>query len=183
MTEGAKGTRYTKDGRRRAPQHLIGSGYVKPFPWIRAGLGVAFMTAFVVTVYRRSNQVTPQDQFMKKIKVQPYGVMGNQMSLTGTLKQETHAPDEATAITDPADLSVLLSSASKGVGTSGAIYKWLGLTGRFPADVLLAISKYCDAVYHQYPGGEARDPCRQPRLQGRGVVGAGCHHRALPCLS
>ncbi|EPY23638.1 hypothetical protein STCU_07602 [Strigomonas culicis] len=78
--------------------------------------------------------------------------MGTTMTLQGGLKRESGEPDELTAVTDPADLSVLLSSASKGSATSGAIYKWLGLHARFPSDVVLAISKYCDAKHHEYPG-------------------------------
>lgn len=142
----------THDGRRRAPQLLFGRNYRKGFPWIRVGLGLMILYAAGSAAYRRRTYVSPQERFMKKIRVEPYGVMGNQMSLQGTLRREAREPDESVVITDPADLMTIFTSASGASGTSGAIYKWLGLTGSFPDDVVLAMSKVCDAKHHCYSG-------------------------------
>lgn len=77
----------TRDGRRRAPRHLFGPNYITPFPWIRTCIGIGIVTASIYAYYRKMYYVSPQEQFIKKINVAPYGVLGNQMSLTGTLKR------------------------------------------------------------------------------------------------
>lgn len=146
----------TKDGRKRAPRHLFGANYRKPFPWIRVGLGLVVMAGAVDMAYRRLTYVSPQEQFIRKIKIRPYGVMGTQMTLQGSLRQEGPKPDETMVITDPCDLMQVFTSAAKATGTSGAIYKWIGLTKEFPNDVVMAMGKVCDAKLHRY-GAEGKE--------------------------
>lgn len=142
--------RITRDGRKRAPLLLFGTGYRKPFPWIRVGLSISVMLALAYNRYRRLNYVAHKDRFIQKIDVVPYGVMGNQMSLQGSLRREASEPDESTAILDPADLMVLYTNASKATGMSSTIYRWLGLKGAFPDDVVMSMGKVCDAKHHSY---------------------------------
>lgn len=142
--------RTTKDGRARAPLHLFGANYRKPFPWIRVGLGLSFLLFAANAAYRRSTYISPQQKFIRKIQIQPYGVMGTQMSLQGSLRQEGPKPDESMVITDPCDLMHVFTDTSAATGTSAAIYKWAGLTGTFPNDVVLAMGKVCDAKHHCY---------------------------------
>lgn len=144
--------RMTHDGRKRAPRLLFGSNYRKPFPFFRAGLGIATMTFVCYTYYKQSTHVSPQQQFMRKIKVQPYGVLGTQMTLQASLRREAVEPDESMAITDPTDLLQVYGSAKDATGTSGSIYKWLGLSGPFPDDVVVAMNKVSDAKHSTYPG-------------------------------
>lgn len=140
----------TRDGRRRAPRHLFGVNHVKPFPWFRVTIGVGVMGASAYGYYRRSTYRSPPEQFIHKITVRPYGVMGTSMTLQGTLKREAAEPDESTVVTDPADLMTLYTNAETATGTSGAIYKWLGLKKAFPDDVALSVNRPCDAKYHLY---------------------------------
>lgn len=142
--------RTTRDGRRRAPQHLFGTNHIKPFPWFRAIIGTGIMAAFVYETYRRGTYQTPQEIFISKIKVRPYGVLGTSMTMQGSLRREANEPDETVAVTDPADLMTLYSGAKKATGTSGAICKWLGLKGAFPDDVVVTVSRPTDAHHHLY---------------------------------
>lgn len=140
----------TRDGRKRAPRHLFGNNHIKPFPWFRVIIGVGIMGTVVYGYYRRSTYMSPREQFIRKITVRPYGVMGTSMTLQGTLRREAADPDSTIVITDPSDLMVLYTGAKKATGTSGAIYKWLGLKNSFPDEVVLAVSKPCDAKHHMY---------------------------------
>lgn len=142
--------RTTRDGRKRAPTLLFGANYRRGFPWIRALLAIGVVGAGVWAAYQRHSYVSPQDQFLHKVSVRPYGVLGTTITLQGSLKREAPEPDEATAVVDPAELMVVYNTTAKATGTSGAIYNWLGLRGVFPNDVVLALGKMSDAKHHDY---------------------------------
>nr|CCC95590.1 unnamed protein product [Trypanosoma congolense IL3000] len=140
----------TKDGRRRAPRPLFGVSIVKPFPWLRIALGIGGMAFLVRREYKSRYEVSPREQFLRKVAVTPYGVLGMQMSLQGGLVRAGSEPDEGTCIVDPADLRHIFTTATGAEGASGAIYNMLGLRGPFPDDVVQAISRLCDAKLHKY---------------------------------
>lgn len=145
--------RTTKDGRKRAPQNLFGVHHVKPFPWIR--VLAAFGACYVVYYekYVKLQSMTPQQRFIKKVQVVPYGVLGTQLNLQGSLARVAAEPDEKTVIVDPAGLKYIHSFAANAGGAAGAIYNWLGLRAEFPEDVRRWVTKVCDAKLFEYAEG------------------------------
>lgn len=147
--------RVTKDGRIRAPQPLIGPyKRVKRLPWPLLFGGVALTGYLLKKQYDKLTNVTPQQRFMEKIKIVPYGVLGTQLSMTGSLQQPGLAPDDDMAIVDPAGLQHIKTTADGAGGAAGAIYKHIGLHGKFPETVRNAIFGPTDAKFHDYDGAK-----------------------------
>ncbi|CBH18020.1 uncharacterized protein TEOVI_000434000 [Trypanosoma equiperdum] len=140
----------TKDGRKRAPRPLFGVNIVKPFPWVRVVLGLGAVAFLTRREYNARYQVSPRDQFLRKVVVVPYGVLGMQMTLQGGLVRAGSEPDESTFIVDPANLRHIFTTAVGATGASGAIYNMLGLRGPFPDEVVQAISRVCDTKFYKY---------------------------------
>jgi hypothetical protein len=145
--------RTTKDGRVRAPMHMIGPKRVKGVPWPLQLAVVTVVGYALKKQYDKLNQVTPQDRFVQKIKIVPYGVLGTQLSMTGSLRQLADSPDNDTVIVDPAGLHHIKGTAANASGASGAIYKHIGLTGKFPVEIQNAIHGPTDAKFYCYDGG------------------------------
>mmetsp|Transcript_8597 Transcript_8597/g.9698 ORF Transcript_8597/g.9698 Transcript_8597/m.9698 type:complete len:272 (+) Transcript_8597:50-865(+) len=148
--------RTTKDGRKRAPQKLFGVHHIKPFPWIRVLAACGAVYAFYYQNYAKDQAMTPQMKFIKKVKVVPYGVLGTQLTLQGSLVRVAPEPDEKTVIVDPAGLKYIHSLAANAGGAAGAIYNWLGLRGEFPEEVRRWVSKVCDAKLYEYAEGSKK---------------------------
>ncbi|KEG12400.1 hypothetical protein DQ04_01741020 [Trypanosoma grayi] len=140
----------THDGRKRAPRLLFGVTYIKPFPWIRVALGLGAMSLVVWQQYQARHTVPTKEQFLRKIVVAPYGVLGMQMSLQGGMVRAGGEPDDSVVVVDAADLRHIFTTADGASGASGAIYKWLGLRGQFPDELVRAISRVCDAKWFKY---------------------------------
>ncbi|CUF90089.1 Hypothetical protein, putative [Bodo saltans] len=126
--------RTTKDGRKRAPQNLFGVHHVRPFPAFRMILaaGVAYY------VFKQNYAVTtesPQQKFLRKVKLSPYGVLGTQMNMQGGQSRIAAEPDDNTVVVDPAGLKYIQGVAAGAGGAAGSIYNWLGLRGPFPEAV------------------------------------------------
>lgn len=143
--------RTTKDGRKRAPQNLFGVHHVRPFPAFRMILaaGVAYY------VFKQNYAVTtesPQQKFLRKVKLSPYGVLGTQMNMQGGQSRIAAEPDDNTVVVDPAGLKYIQGVAAGAGGAAGSIYNWLGLRGPFPEAVRRFVTKACDAKYHEYAG-------------------------------
>lgn len=160
----------TKDGRVRAARPLWGPHRRNTFP---AKTLAAFACAVLVFAKRKYDDTTAMPkckQFLNKIDIMPYGVLGTQLSLTGTLKSVGREPNSDTAIVDPAGLHHIHGSASNAGGASGAIYHYLGLTGAFPTDVRQFIHKATDAKLFKYPiPGAAPIPDTTPVKRPPGV--------------
>ena len=94
--------------------------------------------------------------FVQGIKTRPFGVLGQQMTLTKDFL--THAPEPAAVpgccFVDPAGLHHIQppGGPSGAHGAAGAIYKSIGISNdaSFPADVIEAVKKTGDAKYHGY---------------------------------
>lgn len=145
--------RYTKDGRLRAPLHLVGPARNRR----RLAFGPGFFlfccfSAAGKYYYDKYAVLTPQQEFMRGIRIVPYGVLGTQLSLQGSLLDKAPLPDENTVITDPAGLHHIRGTPDGAGGASGAIYNWLGLRKAFPDDVRRSIGRVGDAKYHDYDG-------------------------------
>ncbi|RNF02005.1 uncharacterized protein Tco025E_08475 [Trypanosoma conorhini] len=140
----------TRDGRKRAPRLLFGLNVVRPFPWIRVLVGVGAMAFVFRQQYLAHYYLSPEEQFLRKIVVAPYGVLGNQMTLQGSMIRAGGEPDEGVVVVDSADLRHIFTTADGATGASGAIYNWLKLRGPFPDEVVRAISRVCDAKWFRY---------------------------------
>eukprot|EP00744_Colponema_vietnamica_P017071 GILI01023968.1.p1 GENE.GILI01023968.1~~GILI01023968.1.p1 ORF type:complete len:272 (+),score=34.62 GILI01023968.1:35-850(+) len=145
--------RYTADGRLRAPLHLLGPARNRK----RLAFGPGFFLFCVAAAtgkyyYEKFSVVTPQQHFMRSIKIVPYGVLGTTLSLQGSMQESAPLPNEGTAITDPAGLHHIRATPEGAGGASGAIYNWLGLKKSFPEDVRRGINRMGDAKYHDYNG-------------------------------
>ncbi|KAH9598129.1 hypothetical protein LSM04_004361 [Trypanosoma melophagium] len=140
----------SRDGRKRAPRLLFGVNIIKPFPWIRVLVGIGAMAALLRQHYVAQHYIPPQEQFLRKVVIAPYGVLGTQMTLQGGVKRVAGEPDENVVIVDAAELRHIFTTTEGAKGASGAIYNWLGLRGQFPDDVVRAISRVCDAKWFKY---------------------------------
>jgi hypothetical protein len=142
----------TKDGRVRAPNILVGPHRVKGVPWMMyMGFGAAALY-LAYGQYVKLSTVVPQKRFMEKIRIAPYGVLGTQLALTGTLRYVADEPNETIAIVDPAGLHHIKGSAAGAGGAAAAIYNTIGLTGAFPKDVVDSMHRAGDAKAHIYDG-------------------------------
>jgi O-acetyl-ADP-ribose deacetylase (regulator of RNase III) len=140
----------TTDGRKRAPQNLFGVHHKKPFPFVRMCIAMGIAYYVFQTNYAQQSE-TPQQKFLRKVKLVPYGVLGTQMNLQGGQSRIAAEPDENTVIVDPAGLKYIHSLASLAGGAAGSIYNWIGLKGAFPEEVRRNVSKTCDAKCYEYP--------------------------------
>ncbi len=90
---------------------------------------------------------------LASVQAQPYGVLG--LSAGAKWQEVRRAPDPEgdMIIVDPASIRFIrdpqLWPADAG-GASGAIYKFLGLSEEFPADVVANMQAVGDAAYHRY---------------------------------
>ncbi|EAN90476.1 hypothetical protein C3747_76g225 [Trypanosoma cruzi] len=141
---------FTRDGRKRAPRVLFGVHTIRPFPWIRVALGVGAMAYVFRQQYLARYYISPEEQFLRKIVVAPYGVLGNQMTLQGSMVRAGSEPDENVVVVDSADLRHIFTTADGATGASGAIYNWLNLRGPFPDEVVKAVWRVCDAKWFRY---------------------------------
>lgn len=139
----------TRDGRKRAPQNLFGVHHKRPFPAIRMCLAMGVVYYLYQQNYSMQTE-SPQQKFLRKVKLSPYGVLGTQMNLQGGQGRIASEPTENMVIVDPAGLNYIQSVASMAGGAAGSIYNWLGLKGAFPEDVRRFVTKTCDAKYHEY---------------------------------
>lgn len=144
--------RLTKDGRRRAPRMLWGPRRPPQFPMIRFVLAFGAIAFTMRYYFKQKNEPKTSATFLKRIQIVPWGVLGTQLSLQGSLVPRAELPDADTAIVDPAGLKYIQSTADGAGAASGAIYNWLGLKGRFPDDVRNSIFDECDAKFHNYNG-------------------------------
>jgi hypothetical protein len=144
--------RLTVDGRPRAPLRLIGVNHVRPFPTLRFAAGVGFLCYVFYDKFLSDSYTTPQERFMRKIKIVDYGVLGTQLTLQGSLSKVAPLPDARTVVVDTASMKRIKGTAAGAGGSSGAIYHLLGLTGKFPDNVSNFIHRVCDARYHSYDG-------------------------------
>jgi len=91
--------------------------------------------------------------FMRKLSVQPWGVLGTQQSKEDGIREVGPPPDSETAIVDPAGLVYIQSLGPGGAGgASAVIYKHLGIADHeaFPAEVVSAITQVLDAKHYSY---------------------------------
>jgi O-acetyl-ADP-ribose deacetylase (regulator of RNase III) len=146
--------RVTIDGRKRAPQNLFGTKHIKPFPWVRvltvAGVGAYFFRNW----YQTQFQETQAQRFLRKVQIAPYGVLGTQLTLQGSLARVASEPTDSTVIVDPAGLKYIQTVAAAAGGAAGAIYNWIGLKGAFPEEVRRYVLKVCDAKLYEYPNSK-----------------------------
>jgi len=94
------------------------------------------------------------NEFIGRIKVQPHGVMGAQLSMDMTMMPGASYPDSDTVALDPAGLDHIRERGPDGAGgTAGTIYKWLGIQNdaAFPVDIKKAIKAPLAAAFHGYP--------------------------------
>ena len=86
------------------------------------------------------------------VTVQPYGVLGMQLSRNGKMHNKAGKPDTNTAFLDPAGLHFIQTSPSGADGASGAIYRWLDIAGAtpFPSDVTNDLDSQLKAKFHAY---------------------------------
>jgi len=89
--------------------------------------------------------VHAEGRWISCVKVVPYGVLGS--SNTGLVAAE---PDAETAFVDPAGLFYIQGDPSGAGGAAGVIYRWLGLTDRFPEPVREGITAPLQAKFHAY---------------------------------
>jgi len=147
--------RFTKDGRLRAPLHLVGPRRDRSrIPFGPAATVSAIILYMAKRKYDEYSSITPLQQFLGKVRIAPYGVLGTQLSMQGGLVEVAETPNEQTVITDPAGLHHIRGVAEGAGGAAGSIYKWLGLTGPFPSEVKAAVQGVGDAKYFEYPGGK-----------------------------
>lgn len=144
----------TKDGRIRAPMAMIGPMRVKKWPWPMLLGGVSILGYILKKQYDKLTNASPQERFMEKIKIVPYGVLGTQLSMTGTLRHVGEPPNSDICIVDPAGLEYIKNGAAGAGGAAGAIYKHIGLTGAFPEAVRNAMFGPTDAKFHDYDGAK-----------------------------
>merc|ERR1712151_357062 len=93
------------------------------------------------------------DNFLSKVRVVPWGVLGTQLTIDKVKRQRAIAPDASTVIVDPAGLPYIQRLGPKFAGgASGEIYKWLGIGSddSFPLDVKSTMTKELDATFHAY---------------------------------
>lgn len=144
---------FTKDGRLRAPRHLIGPYQrIKRTPWPLLFGAVAAVGYLGKQQYDKLMQTSPQKQFLQKVKIMPYGVLGTQLAMTGSMRQSGPQPDEQTCIVDPAGMHHVKTTAAGAGGAAAAIYNFIGLKGKFPDDVVGSIHGPTDAKFHDYGG-------------------------------
>lgn len=147
--------RFTKDGRLRAPLHLCGPHRNRNrIPFGPAATAAGIFLFMAKRKYDEYATITPLQQFLSRVHIAPYGVLGTQLSMQGGLVEVADLPNEQTVITDPAGLHHIRGVAEGAGGAAGSIYKWLGLTGRFPEEVRAAVQGTGDAKFHEYPGGK-----------------------------
>jgi O-acetyl-ADP-ribose deacetylase (regulator of RNase III) len=148
----------TKDGRMRAPRPLLGPHRESKVPWTAVVIfgGLAYVGA--KRQYDKFTYVSPQQRFLQKIEIVPFGVLGTQLSSAGSMLTVGIAPekDVGTVIVDPAGLHHIHGVADGAGGAAGSIYKWLGLRGRFPEAVRLAIAGPCDAKLFAYDASKLK---------------------------
>ena len=145
----------TKDGRLRAPRFKLmhrRAGWRIPMLFQAGFFGLACWVT--KRQYDRFTYVTPQQKFLQRLEVAPYGVLGTKMKGSGTLTQIGAPPDADTCIVDPAGLQYIKNGTKGAGGASASIYKFIGLSGAFPEDVSGAIFRATDAKFHAYKGGE-----------------------------
>jgi O-acetyl-ADP-ribose deacetylase (regulator of RNase III) len=145
--------RFTKDGRPRARRPLFGihrKKWRERLPWPVVILTCGTTGMFLYKIYDRSMKLTPTQQFLQKVTVVPHGVLGTQLHPTGSLIKVADQPDYNTTIVDPAGLHHIHGTAKGAGGAAGAIYKWLGLEGKFSDEVRLALNVVGDAKLAKY---------------------------------
>mmetsp|Transcript_109541 Transcript_109541/g.172718 ORF Transcript_109541/g.172718 Transcript_109541/m.172718 type:complete len:1170 (-) Transcript_109541:174-3683(-) len=93
-------------------------------------------------------------KFLSKVTVAAYGVLGIQMTKTGSSKNVAPEPTADMAIFDPAGLPYIRSGPGGAGGASGVIYRWLGLDKQpqFPDVVKEAVKAPTDAKFFAHPG-------------------------------
>jgi hypothetical protein len=144
--------RYTKDGRVRAPRILLGPHNNTTWPKVKKFMAFTAFAYSASIAYAKWQDVPIETQFLRKLAVRPYGVLGTAMVLTGSNIRVADEPDETCAIVDPTSLEYLQATADDAANTSGAIYKWAGITGRFPKSVSEGVFKVGDAKWNDYDG-------------------------------
>lgn len=146
--------KFTKDGRARAPLHLFGPHRNRR----RIAFGPGLFAATIIYYFGKKKYdeyytITPQQRFLQGVRIVPYGVLGTQLSMQGSLVEVASPPDQATVITDPAGLPYVRGVTKGAGGAAGAIYNFLGLNGGpLPDDVKARIHSIGDACYHDYNG-------------------------------
>jgi len=92
-------------------------------------------------------------QFLSKVEIVGYGVLGTQLSC-GKFLKVTDFPDSGCALVDPAGLPYVSGKEPirKAGAASGSIYRWLGIRDdpSFPEKVKSAIDEATKAKYHCY---------------------------------
>jgi len=89
-------------------------------------------------------------EIVQSLKLQPWGVLGKQLSATFQLLDGSTAPDQHVAFVDPAGLPYVRSNSPMGAGAaSRAIYDHVGMS-EFPESVRRAVTEPTHAKFHPY---------------------------------
>jgi hypothetical protein len=131
--------RFTADGRKRAPQLLYGQAAYKRMPWLKIGAAVVVLAAY--RWYNEEEALAnkkPHQRVLDKLVLRPYGVLGTQLSLQGSLHEVAALPGPDVCIIDPAGLHHIQGTPEGAGGAAAAIYNFLKLNKKekFPEDVL-----------------------------------------------
>ena len=152
----------TKDGRIRAPRfklaHERNRDKIYRVPIFMQLAFVGGVIYFVNDQYERFSHVTPQQRFLQKMEVQPYGVMGDRMKGSQTLVPFGSPPDKDTTIVDLTNLKVVKNNVLRASGASKTVYNFLGVHDKLPSAVADALWKPTDAKLHRYSRSNGEQP-------------------------
>jgi hypothetical protein len=128
----------------------------------QAGFKVRNQLELEIDISARDDNKEKKNKTTKKefsVKLQPFGVLGIQMTSSGGFVQKGDDPIKmknniSVCIVDPAGLHHIQppGGPSGAGGAAGAIYKWLGISNEktFSEDVIAAVKKTGDAKHHKY---------------------------------